>query len=46
MMNAFDQLDDEVLRELKECKKGKLAGQNWTTCKDLREKCAGQLRFN
>jgi uracil-DNA glycosylase family 4 len=35
MMNAFDQLDDEVLRELKECKKGKLAGQNWTTCKDL-----------
>jgi len=24
-----------VLRELKKCKKGKLRGQNWTTCKDL-----------
>lgn len=37
-MNAFDRLNDEVLRDIEKCKKGKLgkrAGQNWIICKDL-----------
>jgi len=33
--NKFDRLNSKVLRDLKKCKKGELAGQNWTTCKGL-----------
>ena len=35
MAGIWDRLNDEVLLDLKKCKKGKLAGQNWTICKDL-----------
>ena len=35
MMDIFDRLNDEVLQDLKKCKKGKLGEQNWTICKDL-----------
>jgi len=37
-MNAFDQLNDEVLQDITKCKNGELgerAGQNWIICKDL-----------
>src|SRR4030042_4046714 len=35
MMDIFKRLNNRVVRDLKECKKGKLAGQNWRICKNL-----------